>query len=203
RNSPDGESIDYIERLDSRPRNRNLFFSFQGKRPRVRIEIRLLKLRLFTIYERTALIFFLGTGATAFLDDIFRIKERGFKQNTFLSSLEDLVSMLGVDGPACVHRMLCEMGSAPALRMSGLFGELLDVTVRHVLAEGFTEQFDEVNDVPKPQYSDESPYDGSHTPISYLDAVAAGRMGANCARTFHQCPMSLFSMMKFVQDFNS
>ncbi|XP_018009082.1 uncharacterized protein LOC108666674 [Hyalella azteca] len=200
----DPESLDSPDPTSSKPMLRSLFFSFQGRRPRLRFEIRLLKWTLFELYDRTNVIFFLGTQVNGFLEDILRLKDRGLERNSFLSSLEDIVSLIGVDGPACVHRMMCELGAAPALKSSGLFGELVDITVRHVLMESYAPF---PNDIPldtiSRKFSEDAPFDGEDSAVSYLDAVAAGRTGADCAATFPQCPMSLLSMLKFVQDFNS
>ena len=49
-----------------------------------------------------------------------------------------------------------------------------------------------------------SPEEGSaNSDISYLDAVASGRNGEDCVATFHECPISLLSALKHIQDENA
>ncbi|CAL4075478.1 unnamed protein product, partial [Meganyctiphanes norvegica] len=44
-----------------------------------------------------------------------------------LTQVEELVSMLGVDGRGCIMRAVCELAASPITRPEGLVGELLEV----------------------------------------------------------------------------
>lgn len=44
-----------------------------------------------------------------------------------LSQIEELISMLGVDGRGCVMRSVCELAASPISRPEGIVGELLQV----------------------------------------------------------------------------
>lgn len=233
-NSPsdDDDDYDYFDYSDNSrsPANASLenrqLINFQGLRPQLKIDIRMLKLKLIEIYDKTYITLFLGTGAAGYLDNIFSINGRG-REESFLTSLEDLVSLVGVDGPACVHRLLCEMGAAPVFRTNGLFGELLDLTIRHILTTTYADISSNSIDGSVPSSGRQASVDSNHSsssnssasdsftssskddgeaepssPISYLDAVAAGRHGANCAHTFDKCPISLLEMTKFINDQN-
>jgi len=158
--------------------------TFQGWRPILKLDVRFLKMKLFKIHKKTSLGVYFGTGVKAYLDDLLRLKGSRSSGDDFLFALEDMVSMTGVDGSACVQRLLCDLGAVPSLRMEGFFRELLDLGIGFMRGSGADTESAGRSAAPRGKY---------------LDAVGAGRDGKDCVLEFAECPISLFSVLRQAQ----
>jgi len=166
--------------LGLHPRRKRRSITFQGLRPVLKVDLRFLKANLFEVYKGTHVSMYFGTGVNAYLDDLLRIGGSGrSSEDSFLDKLEDLVSMTGVDGAACIHRAFCELGAGPSLPREGLMGELLELALSFVSRQGAA-----ANEV------------GGGEGRRYLDAVGAGRAGADCAAEYRACPLSLLALLR-------
>jgi len=164
-------------------RRRRRAITFQGLRPVVKVDLRFLKANLFEVYKGTHVSMYFGTGVKAYLDDLLGLmgSRRRSVDDSVLDGLEDLVSMTGVDGPSCVHRLFCELGAGPGLEAGGLFGEMLELGLSFVSRQG----------APANELGGRGD-DGRR----YLDAVGAGRGGADCAALYDTCPLSLLALLR-------
>jgi len=158
--------------------------TFQGWRPILKLDVRFLKMKLFKIHKKTSLGVYFGTGVKAYLDDLLRLKGSRSSGDDFLFALEDMVSMTGVDGSACVQRLLCDLGAVPSLRMEGFFRELLDLGIGFMRGSGADTESTGRSSAPRGKY---------------LDAVGAGRDGKDCVLQYAECPISLFSVLRQAQ----
>jgi len=164
-------------------RRRKRAITFQGLRPVIKVDLRFLKANLFEVYKGTHVSMYFGTGVKAYLDDLLGLmgSRRRSVDDSVLDGLEDLVSMTGVDGPSCVHRLFCELGAGPGLEAGGLFGEMLELGLSFVSRQG----------APANELGGRGD-DGRR----YLDAVGAGRGGADCAALYDTCPLSLLALLR-------
>ncbi|XP_047489332.1 uncharacterized protein LOC125039443 [Penaeus chinensis] len=98
-----------------------------------------------------------------------------------LSQLEDVVSMLGVDGGACVQRTFCELAAGtPMLRPQGLAGEMVQVLVDYLAKSQPHEETNEVD------------IGGN----AYLWASVKGRADGRCWEAYPECPLSLLNFLQ-------
>ncbi|XP_069990525.1 uncharacterized protein [Penaeus vannamei] len=144
------------------------------------------KIPLFEVIEHT---FFMFELPLTYQIDIWQTGSRGHSRNSArgegglteaLSQIEDVVSMLGVDGRACVKRTFCELAAGtPLLRPQGLAGEMVQVLVDYLAKSQPPEDTNEV-DV------------GAN---EYLRASVKGRAGGQCWEAFPECPMSLLNLL--------
>ncbi|XP_037073872.1 uncharacterized protein LOC119095085 [Pollicipes pollicipes] len=84
------------------------------------------------------------------------------------SGLENVFSILGLDGRACLLRAICEVSATP-LVYDGIVGELLNIALvpRHT--------------------------NGHHEDLTrYLEAEEHGKLDSDCGAVYPACPVSLF-----------
>jgi len=72
-----------------------------------------------------------------------------------LSQIEEIISMLGVDGKGCVMKSICELAASPISRPEGIVGELLEVFFEYISNMEFATIEDIKDKVPKESKTDE------------------------------------------------
>ncbi|XP_042882640.1 uncharacterized protein LOC122259779 [Penaeus japonicus] len=148
------------------------------------LEIRF-KVPLFEVLEHTFFMFELPINFNFDLISTQPVQSRdspGWKGGLpdALSQLEDVVSMLGVDGRACVMRTFCELAAGtPLLRPEGLAGEMVQLFVNHLAKSQFHEEANEI--------------DGGAN--GYLRASVKGRKDGRCWEAYPECPLSLLNYL--------
>ncbi|XP_064085214.1 uncharacterized protein LOC135200494 [Macrobrachium nipponense] len=83
-----------------------------------------------------------------------------------IEDIEGFVSLLGVDGKACVRRCVCEMAAAPSLNLRGFVGEVVQIFVRLPPSNG-----------------------------EYMKAAEYGKEHGDCWRVYPECPISILSLV--------
>ncbi|XP_068202952.1 uncharacterized protein [Palaemon carinicauda] len=108
------------------------------------------------------------------------------RSNQMMEDIEDFVSMLGVDGKACIKRFVCEMAASPSLNLRGFVGEVVHIIIRRISEDSFNEDMDnEINDSEKP-----FPSNGE-----YVKAGERGKKHGDCWSVYPECPISIFNLV--------
>ncbi|XP_037791345.1 uncharacterized protein LOC119586685 [Penaeus monodon] len=100
------------------------------------------------------------------------------------SSLEEMVTMLGMDGRACIQRAVCELAASPSLKPRGLVGEMVQIFVRRIL----TESRGDLNEIGEGEKQ-------AAQKGQYSEAGRYGRREGTCWQRYSLCPHSLFSLL--------
>ncbi|XP_068202950.1 uncharacterized protein [Palaemon carinicauda] len=106
-----------------------------------------------------------------------------------LEHVEDLISMLGVDGKACVKRAVCEMAAAPSPVLRGFVGEVVQIFMRRITIDSLEEE---------PEVEDNDRDDPKESTVSkgeYIKACAYGKKHGDCRNAFPECPISIFNLV--------
>ncbi|XP_037791357.1 uncharacterized protein LOC119586699 [Penaeus monodon] len=142
------------------------------------------KLPLFQVYESTA--FFLEVPID-FHHEVLGVVDTGRSWELIkplLENAEALVSLLGVDGGACLRRAVCELASAPSIRPHGFIGEVIQIFVKDLIkAEYRIKNMD--NEV-----------DTLHG--KYMEAGRHGKEKGECWKAFPECTVSFAHMFSDV-----
>ncbi|XP_027228530.2 uncharacterized protein [Penaeus vannamei] len=134
------------------------------------------KLPLFQVYESTA--FFLEIPID-FHNEIHGIVDTGRSWDLIkplLENAEALVSLLGVDGGACLRRAVCELASAPSIRPHGFIGEVIQIFVKDLIKAEYR-----IKDM-------ENEIDTLHG--RYMEAGRHGKEKGECWKAFPECTIS-------------
>ncbi|XP_042879277.1 uncharacterized protein LOC122257829 [Penaeus japonicus] len=143
------------------------------------------KLPLFQVYESTA--FFLEVPID-FHHELHGVVTTGRSWDLIkplLQNAEALVSLLGVDGGACLRRAVCELASAPSIRPHGFIGEVIQIFVKDLIKAEYR-----IRDM-------ENEIDSLHG--EYMEAGRHGKEKGECWKAFPECNVSfaeLFSDVK-------
>ncbi|KAK7085909.1 hypothetical protein SK128_018154 [Halocaridina rubra] len=110
-----------------------------------------------------------------------------------LWNLEDIISILGIDGKACLERAICEVASSPDLYVHGFVGEVVNIMLRHITKDST------YDDTQKPNFEEEVYNWSGHknTTFSRGDYIKAGEYGrkyGDCWRAYSDCTVSLFDI---------
>ncbi|XP_063592555.1 uncharacterized protein LOC134769745 [Penaeus indicus] len=134
------------------------------------------KLPLFQVYESTA--FFLEVPID-FHNELHGVVDTGRSWDLIkplLENAEALVSLLGVDGGACLRRAVCELASAPSIRPHGFIGEVIQIFVKDLIKAEYRIK------------SMENEIDTLHG--KYMEAGRHGKEKGECWKAFPECTVS-------------
>ncbi|CAL4199031.1 unnamed protein product [Meganyctiphanes norvegica] len=98
-----------------------------------------------------------------------------------IKKIENVLTMMGLDGQTCILRAVCEMSSTPHIQPLGLSGEMLHVLFRYFISSEYNGR----NEVEQ---------SSSDSRNAYIDAGVRGRTGTICSLHFSTCPISVFNL---------
>ncbi|XP_066962800.1 uncharacterized protein [Macrobrachium rosenbergii] len=102
-----------------------------------------------------------------------------------MERIEELVSMLGVDGKECVKRAVCEMAAAPSPILRGFVGEVVQIVMRRITIDSLAVEDNEAEDPEQPSVSKGE----------YTRAGEYGKRHGDCWNAFPECPVSIFNLV--------
>ncbi|XP_064085246.1 uncharacterized protein LOC135200530 [Macrobrachium nipponense] len=187
---PDYDNMLQRESAAAAPqKTRNLQLSVDGD---IATEIELkFFIPLLQVYESTIFRFEFPVTYSIplkFLMQKIAAKSRSHKKPIYspaMEHIEDLVSMLGVDGKECVKRAVCEMAAAPSPILRGFVGEVVQIVMRRITIDSLAVEDNETED----------PEQTSVSRGEYMRAGEYGKKHGDCSNAFPECPISIFNMM--------
>ncbi|XP_037791356.1 uncharacterized protein LOC119586697 [Penaeus monodon] len=135
---------------------------------------------LMSVYNSTVLLLQIQSGYSGKASGIVKTGRSWDILKPLLENAEAVVSLLGVDGGACLRRAVCEVASAPSIRPHGFIGEVLQIFVRDLLKAEYR--------IKNPDNLDLEADSSLHG--RYMEAGRFGRQKGDCKRAFPECSIS-------------